>query len=199
MPSDSDTPPVSGHADPTSGAPFREATIADAEALVPLFDAFLADQLALQPFAPRNPLFRTLPWLLGRLRDPSMFALVATHKGAIVAVGEGSVRTANPGTPTLAWHGVRPLLRSAIARLTARSAATYIAPRRVGTIVTIYVAPEARGRGLGEQLTRAVAATLQRRGAEVVYTQVLAQNPARAMYDACGMVPESVQLRWPDA
>jgi ribosomal protein S18 acetylase RimI-like enzyme len=54
-------------------------------------------------------------------------------------------------------------------------------------LVSMYVRPKARGRGVGEALVAAVFAWAQARGAKTVHLWVTESNePARALYERCG-------------
>jgi ribosomal protein S18 acetylase RimI-like enzyme len=54
-------------------------------------------------------------------------------------------------------------------------------------LIAMYVAPRARGRGVGERLVRAVLDEAQRRGRRRVVLQVTDDNaPARALYERMG-------------
>jgi ribosomal protein S18 acetylase RimI-like enzyme len=59
----------------------------------------------------------------------------------------------------------------------------------VATLFGLYVAPRARGRGVGEALVRAVLDEARRRGKSEVLLEVTSNNPAaRALYERCGFV-----------
>lgn len=59
----------------------------------------------------------------------------------------------------------------------------------VATLFGMYVAPRARGRGVGEALVRAVLDEGRRRGKSEVVLEVTSNNPAaRALYERCGFV-----------
>jgi len=54
-------------------------------------------------------------------------------------------------------------------------------------IGTLYLLPEAQGRGVGKQLLRALSAKLQARGFKAAWVRVLSDNvPARRFYERCG-------------
>ena len=58
---------------------------------------------------------------------------------------------------------------------------------RVGFLEMLYVRPQARGSGVGRELTREAAEQLRARGAEVLELEVLASNAdARAIYERWG-------------
>ena len=57
-------------------------------------------------------------------------------------------------------------------------------------LVSMYVRPKARGRGVGEALVAAVFAWAQARDAKTVHLWVTESNdPARALYERCGFSP----------
>ena len=57
----------------------------------------------------------------------------------------------------------------------------------VATLFGMYVAPRARGRGVGEALVHAVLDEARRRGKSEVVLEVTSNNPAaRALYERCG-------------
>ncbi len=57
-------------------------------------------------------------------------------------------------------------------------------------LVSMYVRPEARGRGVGEALVAAVFGWAQERGAKTVHLWVTESNDhARALYERCGFEP----------
>ena len=59
--------------------------------------------------------------------------------------------------------------------------------RHKGWLVAMYVAPEARGRGTGEALVRALLEAARATGAEKVLLGVAADNgAAKALYERCG-------------
>jgi ribosomal protein S18 acetylase RimI-like enzyme len=54
-------------------------------------------------------------------------------------------------------------------------------------IGTIYLLPEAQGKGIGKQLLRALSAALQEKGFKAAWVRVLSDNaPARRFYEKCG-------------
>lgn len=56
-----------------------------------------------------------------------------------------------------------------------------------GEITTLYVLPEAQGRGAGAQLLRAMSAALRSRGFQSAWVRVLSDNaPARRFYEKLG-------------
>jgi len=57
-------------------------------------------------------------------------------------------------------------------------------------LVSMYVRPEARGRGVGEALVAAVAQWAKANGATSLHLWVTETNtPARLLYDRCGFIP----------
>ena len=59
----------------------------------------------------------------------------------------------------------------------------------VATLFGMYVAPRARGRGVGEALVHAVLEEARRRGKSEVVLEVTSNNPAaQALYERCGFV-----------
>lgn len=56
-----------------------------------------------------------------------------------------------------------------------------------GEITTLYVLPEAQGRGAGTQLMHAISQALRARGLESAWVRVLSENaPARSFYEKLG-------------
>jgi hypothetical protein len=69
---------------------------------------------------------------------------------------------------------------------------------RVGFLEMLYVRPQARGSGVGRELTREAAERLRGRGAEVLELEVLASNAdARAMYERWGFQTSELTLAAP--
>jgi ribosomal protein S18 acetylase RimI-like enzyme len=69
---------------------------------------------------------------------------------------------------------------------------------RLGFLEMLYVRPQARGSGIGRELTREAAERLRGRGAEVLELEVLASNAdARAMYERWGFQTSELTLAAP--
>jgi ribosomal protein S18 acetylase RimI-like enzyme len=69
---------------------------------------------------------------------------------------------------------------------------------RLGFLEMLYVRPQARGSGIGRELTREASERLRARGAEVLELEVLASNaPARAIYDRWGFQTSELTLAAP--
>jgi GNAT superfamily N-acetyltransferase len=69
---------------------------------------------------------------------------------------------------------------------------------RLGFLEMLYVRPQARGSGVGRELTREAAERLRGRGAEVLELEVLASNAdARAMYERWGFQTSELTLAAP--
>lgn len=69
---------------------------------------------------------------------------------------------------------------------------------RVGFLEMLYVRPQARGSGVGRELTREAAEQLRARGAEVLELEVLASNAdARAIYERWGFQTSELTLAAP--
>jgi ribosomal protein S18 acetylase RimI-like enzyme len=65
-------------------------------------------------------------------------------------------------------------------------------------LVSMYVRPKARGRGVGEALVAAVFAWAQARDAKTVHLWVTESNdPARALYERCGFSPTGERQQLP--
>ena len=56
-------------------------------------------------------------------------------------------------------------------------------------LLLIAVLPECRGRGLGHKLIDSFAETALSQGAEQIFLEMRANNPAESLYRACGFVP----------
>jgi GNAT superfamily N-acetyltransferase len=69
---------------------------------------------------------------------------------------------------------------------------------RLGFLEMLYVRPQARGSGVGRELTREAAERLRGRGAEVLELEVLASNAdARAIYERWGFQTSELTLAAP--
>lgn len=69
---------------------------------------------------------------------------------------------------------------------------------RLGFLEMLYVRPQARGSGIGRELTREAAERLRARGAEVIELEVLASNAdARAIYERWGFQTAELTLAAP--
>lgn len=66
----------------------------------------------------------------------------------------------------------------------------------IGELVGMYVCPEARGRGIGQSLLRAVVAAARRAGkAQVELAVADTQSAAKSLYAACGFAAWGTQPR----
>ena len=101
--------------------------------------------------------------------------LAALHAACFAAAWDAAAITALLGTPgTFAFHHKSGFV---LARTAAGEA----------EILTLAVAPEARGRGLGRALLRAAIIRAQEIGAHVMFLEVGADNPhALALYAGLG-------------
>jgi GNAT superfamily N-acetyltransferase len=70
----------------------------------------------------------------------------------------------------------------------------YYTRRECGHIADLIVAPEARGRGVGERLLAAAEAWAKRRGYSLLTLNVFMENaPARSLYERTGFAAEIVR------
>jgi GNAT superfamily N-acetyltransferase len=103
------------------------------------------------------------------LAEPDAFAFIAEEGDRPVGYALGTV---NDGSPTWAELG------------------------RFGFVETLSILPEARGRGIGEQLMAAVADYLATLGiTEIHLTAVATNERAMRFYERAGFIPAFVTLR----
>lgn len=178
----------------------RIATVDDVETLAPLVADFIGGQLALDPFAAPNPDFEAAPWLRARLRASTVITWLAERDGVVIGFCDYSIQS--PGAaPRLSYRSAGVFLRS-LARSMAhrwrsgRKPTSYLSPRRVGYIHNTYVAPGARGEGVGRALVEACVDGMKKAGADTFYVNTLDANPAgRALFEQLGFRVESSLLR----
>ena len=178
-------------------ARIRRATEADHAGLTELYRAFYASQFAIDTFGTPNPRFDVARFVRERLADRAFESFVAEREGRLVGFADGHVRALYGAPPPLDFSGVRPLARSLWGRYRARRANPSFEPYVEGYFNNVYVAPEARGEGLGAELTGRCVDALHARGVDRIRTHALVDNgPGQRALHQVGFVPTMYVMEW---
>jgi phosphinothricin acetyltransferase len=133
--------------------------------------------------------------------QPEDWPAVRAIYEAGIATGDATFETTAPGWP--AWDAAHLADHRLVARLDGRvvgwAALAPVSDRCAYAGVaegSVYVAPEAQGRGVGRALLTAVVASAERRGIWTVQTGIFPENQASVrLHEACGFRVVGVRER----